>query len=85
MFAFLDGFLEPIVNIVDQYLEEGYNFVNSLDALYKIGGVAAAGIIFFMGLWALIKTLSKIIIVVGVIAGLWFLYDSGALDSFIGG
>ena len=85
MFGFLDGFLEPIVNIVDQYLQDGYDFVMNLDALYKIGGVAAAGIIFFMGLWALIKTLSKIIIVVGVLAGLWFLYDSGALNQFIGG
>ena len=84
MFEFLNPILDPIVSIIDDNLQNGFDFVMSLDALYKVGGIVAAAIIFIMGLWALIKTLSKIIIVVGVLAGLWFLYDSGALNQFFG-
>jgi hypothetical protein len=91
--GFLEGlpFYDVLENLIentlglDAYLTDGYNFLMSLEPVTKLIGVLLAGIIFIMGTFELIKKLSKIIVVVGILVGLYLLYDSGALDGLLGG
>jgi hypothetical protein len=90
--SFLEGlpFYDVIFNMVndtlnlDQYIEDGYNFFTGLDVVTQLIVLIVGGIIFIMGTFELIKKLSKIIIVLGIVVGLYLLYDSGALDGLIG-
>jgi hypothetical protein len=81
-----DTILEQVEKFlpIEDYVLDGLDFFFNLSYLEQLIGVVVLAIVVLMGVWALIKTLSKLIIVVGVIAGLWFLYSSGALDQFIG-
>lgn len=80
----LDNFIRNTINL-DGYIQQVFDFVNQLDSVTLVLGVLVAAIIFIMGLFALLKKLSKIIIVVGILVGLYLLYSNGALDSLIGG
>ncbi len=83
-------FYDVIFNMVnetlnlDKYILDGYNFFTELDAVTQLIVLLVGGIIFIMGTFELIKKLSKIIIVLGIVVGLYLLYDSGALDGLIG-
>lgn len=76
-------FVNETLNL-DGYITDAYNFFLDLDVVTQLIVIVVGGIILIMGVFELIKKLSKIIIVVGIIVGLWLLYDSGALDSLIG-
>ena len=90
--SFLEGlpFYDIIFNLVndtlnlDQYIQDGYNFFTGLDVVTQLIAIIVGGVIFIMGTFELIKKLSKIIIVLGIVVGLYLLYDSGALDGLIG-
>ena len=75
----VEGFLD-----LDTYLTDGYNFLLGLSYIEKLVASLLVAIIGFLGVFELIKKLSKLIIVVVILGGLWVLYNSGAFDSFIG-
>lgn len=82
----LDTIMENVEKFlpIEDYVLDGLEYFLNLSYLEQLIGVAALGLIVLMGLWGLIKALSKLIIVVAVVGGLYFLYSSGALDSIIG-
>lgn len=69
---------------VDIYLEDAFTYIRNMAPLPKLLGLLGSSVVIFMGLWTLIKTLSKVIIVLAIIAALFFLFDSKILDNFIG-
>ncbi len=75
----VEGFLD-----LDAYLTEGYDFLLGLSYIEKLVAALVGAIIGFLGVFELIKKLSKLIIVVAILGGLWVLYNSGTFDSFIG-
>lgn len=80
--------IEKLINDtldLDGYISQFFTFIDGLDAVTLVLGVVVAAIIFIMGTFELLKKLSKIIIVVGILVGLYLLYSNGALDSLIGG
>jgi len=72
--------LIPVQSLIDS----AYDFVNSLGLIEQLVGMAVLGIIVIMGTFELIKKLSKIIIVLAILGGLWYLYSGGFLDGVIG-
>jgi len=80
----IDKLINDTIDL-DGYIQQFFTFVDGLDAVTLVLGVIVAAIIFVMGAFELLKKLSKIIIVVGVLVGLYLLYSNGALDSLIGG
>jgi len=75
----IKGFLD-----LDAYLQDGYNFLVGLSYIEKLVVGIVGTIVGFLGVFELIKKLSKLIIVVAILGGLWVLYNSGTFDSFIG-
>ena len=75
----IKGFLD-----LDAYLTDAYNFLLDLSYIEKLVGAIVGSIVGFLGVFELIKKLSKLIIVVAILGGLWVLYNSGTFDSFIG-
>ena len=82
-----DTIIETIENIIpmQSIIDGAYDFVNNLGIIEQTIGILVAGIIVLLGTFELVKKLSKIIIVVLILGGLWFLYSGGFLDSIIGG
>ncbi|PAT02607.1 hypothetical protein CI105_01230 [Candidatus Izimaplasma bacterium ZiA1] len=82
----LDSIIDAIKNILplDNFIDQGYDFVMGLGYLEKLIGGLVGGIIVILGTFELIKKLSKLIIVVAVIVGVWFAFRSGVFDNFIG-
>jgi hypothetical protein len=80
----IDKFINSTIDL-DGYIQKAYDFVVGLDAVTLVLGVILAAIIFVMGTFELLKKLSKLIIVVGVLVGLYLLYSNGALDGLLGG
>lgn len=82
----LDSIIDAIQNILplDKFINQGYDFVMGLGYLEKLIGGLVGGIIVILGTFELIKKLSKLIIVVAVIVGVWFAFRSGVFDNFIG-
>ena len=64
-------------------IQSGYDFFVGLNVVVQLAALVFLAIIFIMGFFELIKKLSKIIVVVGILVGLYLLYDGGALDSII--
>ncbi len=91
--SFLEGlpFYDVIFNFVndtlnlDGYITDAFNFFMDLDVLTQLIVIVVGGIVIVMGIFELIKKLSKIIIVVGILVGLYLLYSNGALDGLLGG
>jgi len=79
----IDKLINDTIDL-DGYISQFFTFIDGLDAVTLVLGVAIAAVIFVMGAFELLKKLSKIIIVVGVLVGLYLLYSNGALDSLIG-
>ena len=75
----VEGFLD-----LDAYIADGYDFLIGLSYIEKLVAGIIAGIIGVLGAFELVKKLSKLIIVVVILGGLWVLYNSGTFDSFIG-
>ena len=75
----IEGFLD-----IDAYLLDGYDFLVGLSYIEKLVAGIVGAIVGFLGVFELIKKLSKSIIVVAILGGLWVLYNSGTFDSFIG-
>ncbi|MEC9484645.1 MAG: hypothetical protein UMR38_02070 [Candidatus Izemoplasma sp.] len=80
------SFLQPILDSlnIEGYITQGYDFVMALSAIEQLVGALALVIIVILGTFELIKKLSKLIIVVAVLFGLWVMYNQGFLDSIIG-
>ena len=83
----LDGIISTIEGLipVQSIIDSGYDFVNNLGVIEQIIGMLVGGIIVILGTFELVKKLSKIIIVILIIGGLWFLWSGGFLDGIIGG
>ena len=64
-------------------IDEGYAFFTGLNVVVQLLGLVVVAIILVMGFFELLKKLSKIIVVVGILVGLYLLYDGGALDGII--
>ena len=78
--------IESIINDslgLSGLIEQGYTFFTELNVVVQLIALVVLGIIVIMGIFELIKKLSKIIVVVGILAGLYLLYDGGALDGII--
>lgn len=69
---------------INTYLQDGFDFILALSYVEKLVFVLVGGIVTILGVFELIKKLSKLIIVVAILGGLWVLYNSGTFDSFIG-
>ena len=69
---------------INAYLKDGYDFIIALSYVEKLVFVLVGSIVTILGVFELIKKLSKLIIVVAILGGLWVLYNSGTFDSFIG-
>ena len=83
-YEFIDEFINNTIDL-DGYIQQAFDFIGELDAVTLVLGVVLAAVIFVMGTFELLKKLSKLIIVVGVLVGLYLLYSNGALDGLIGG
>ena len=83
-YEFIDTFIKETIDL-DSYIGQAFDFIESLDAVTLVLGVVIAAVIFIMGTFELLKKLSKIIIVVGILVGLYLLYDNGILDGLING
>ena len=70
---------------LDGYLDQLFTFLTDLDAITLLLGILVGGIIILIGTFELLKKLSKLIILVGILAGLYLLYSNGALDGLING
>jgi len=75
--------LEELINL-DGYLEKVFDFILDLSFAEKAIGLVVGGIIVLLGAIELIKKLSKLIIIVAILLGLWVLYNQGFLDGLIG-
>jgi len=79
-------FIDTLQNFfdIDVYLQQAYDFIIALSYVEKLVGVLLGSIIVVLGVFELVKKLSKLIIVVAILAGLWVLYNQGIFDSLIG-
>lgn len=78
--------IESIINDslgLEGLIEQGYTFFTNLNVVVQLIVLVVVAIVLVMGVFELIKKLSKIIVVVGILVGLYLLYDGGALDSII--
>ena len=82
----MGGILETIEGFFDinGYLLQGYDFIVALSYVEKLVLVLVGAIVIVLGVFELVKKLSKLIIVVAILGGLWFLYTTGTFESFIG-
>ncbi len=80
------GILDTVEGLFDinAYLQDGFDFVVALSYVEKLVFVLVGSIVTVLGFFELIKKLSKLIIVIAILGGLWVLYNSGTFDSFIG-
>lgn len=69
---------------INAYLKDGYDFIIALSYVEKLVFVLVGSIVTILGVFELIKKLSKLIIVVAILGGLWVLYNTGTFESFIG-
>lgn len=79
-------FIGAIENLFDieAYLQQAYDFILTLSYVEQLAGVILAAIVVVLGVFELVKKLSKLIIVVAILAGLWVLYNQGIFDGLIG-
>jgi hypothetical protein len=82
-YDFIENFINNTLDL-DGYIQQVFTFINDLDAVTLVLGTLLAAVIFIMGTFELLKKLSKLIIVVGVLVLLYLLYSNGALEGIIG-
>ncbi len=83
-YEFIETFINSTIDL-DGYIQKLFEFINSLDAVTLVFGSLLAALIFFIGTLELLKKLSKLIIVAGIIVLLWMLYSNNAFDTLLGG
>ncbi|TVP94344.1 MAG: hypothetical protein EA374_06960 [Acholeplasmatales bacterium] len=75
--------LGPIIEMlqglipIDDFITMAYDFIIDLSFAEKAIGGAVLAVVLFLGIWDLIKKLSKLIIVAAILFGLWLLYANG--------
>lgn len=82
----MGGIIDMIEGFIpmQSFIDSAFEFVNNLGLIEQVVGSLVMGIIVILGTFELVKKLSKIIIVLAIIGGVWFLYSGGFLDSIIG-
>lgn len=82
----LQAIVDALENLFDvnQYIDAGATFLRNLGILEQIVVALLALIITVLGTFELIKKLSKIVIVVAVLVGLYLLYDGEVFSSIFG-
>jgi hypothetical protein len=82
----LEAIAEALESIFDvnQYIDAAATFLRNLGILEQIVVAILALIITVLGTFELIKKLSKIVIVVAVLVGLYLLYDGEVFSSIFG-
>jgi hypothetical protein len=82
----MDKILETIEGFIpmESLIDSAFTFINNLGIIEQVIGLLVLGVIVILGTFELVKKLSKILIVVLILGGLWFLYSGGFLDSIIG-
>lgn len=74
------GFLEDLIPVQD-WIDTLYNFVSDLSYIEQLVGLIVAAIIVVLGIISLVIKLSKLIIVVAILAGVWFLWTTGVFGG----
>ena len=76
---FIGSILDMLQGLIpmQDWIDQGYDFVSSRSFLEQLVGGLLFGIITLLGVFSLAKKLSKLIIVVGILVGLWLLYSNG--------
>ncbi len=69
------NWLESAIS-VDGWIDSGYQFISERSFFEKFFGLIIFAIIVLLGIFSLIKKLSKLIIVIAIIIGLWLLYTN---------
>jgi hypothetical protein len=82
----LESIVDALEGIFDvnQYIDAAAAFLRNLGILEQIVVAILALIITVLGTFELIKKLSKIVIVVAVLVGLYLLYDGEVFSSIFG-
>lgn len=78
--------IETLINEtlgLSDLIQSGFDFFTGLNVVIQLIVLVVLAIIVIMGLFELLKKLSKLIVVVGILVGLYLLYDGGALDGII--
>lgn len=78
---FLNGFLESAIlqgisNFIDNYVNQGIAFIQSLDPITKAGIAVGGAILLVLGAIDLIKRMTKLLVVAVIVFGLWFVYTT---------
>jgi len=82
----MQGILDTIEGLIpmQDIIDYGFDFINNLGIIEQVVGLLVLAIVVVLGTFELVKKLSKILIVVLILGGLWFLYSGGFLDGIIG-
>jgi hypothetical protein len=80
----INTFIDNAIDL-NGYIDQAYDALIAQDSITLLIGFLLVGIIVLMGLFSLIKKLSKIIIVVAILAGLYLLYQNDSLSGILGG
>ena len=78
--------IEKLVNDtlgLEGLIQSGFDFFNGFNVVIQLVILVVLAIIIVMGVFELLKKLSKLIVVVGILVGLYLLYDGGALEGII--
>jgi len=70
------GWIEQLIPLQD-YIDSAYRFVSNLSYLEQLIGIIVLFIVIVLGVFGLIKMLSKLIIVLAILFGVWLLYTNG--------
>ena len=83
----LEGIISTIEGLIpiESIINAGYDFINGLGVIEQIIVMLVGGIVAILGTFELVKKLSKLIIIVAIVGGAWFLWRGGFLDGIIGG
>lgn len=80
----INDFIDNILDLKG-YIDQAYTVLMNQDSITLVVGGLIVGIIFLLGAFDLIKKLSKILIVVAILAGLYLVYQTGALGGVVAG
>ncbi len=61
---------------LSRWIQSAVDFINNLSFAEQFLGAIIFGLIVLLGVFSLIKKLSKLIIVIAILVGLWLLYTN---------
>lgn len=70
---------DQIDNLVNGIFNDLVTMINGLDPITKLGVLVLGGIIAILGTFSLIKKLSKLIFVVALVFGIWYVLANDIL------